>query len=112
MNTDQVAAVAESVLRRRLGPAGLDHVEVTAGHDHDGDPALFVTAYYKPGSGVPSGEILSGSHGALHEALQKQGEERFPYLNHRFGNDDGFEDEELQDLNRVLKKQLAESPRP
>jgi len=47
MNTEQIAAVAESILRPRLGLMGLDHVEVTAGYDHDGDPALFVTAYYQ-----------------------------------------------------------------
>jgi hypothetical protein len=98
MNTEQIAAVAKSILRPRLGLMGLDHVEVTAGYDHDGDPALFVTGYYQPGTGVPSGEVLSSSHGALHEALQEKGEERFPYLNHRFGNDEGFEDDDLQDF--------------
>lgn len=97
MNIDQVAAVAERVLRPRLGPMGLDRIDVEAGHDHDGDPALFITTYFQRGSEVPSGEVLSVSHGALHEALQSEGEDRFPYLNHRFGDEDGFEDEDLED---------------
>ena len=97
MNIDQIAAIAEEVLRPQLGPAGLDRVEVVPGRDHDGDPALFITAYYRPGSGVPSGEVLSNSHGALHEALQREGEERFPYLDHRFSNDEEFEEEDTTD---------------
>ena len=34
----------EEVLRKQFGSIGLDHVELKAGYDHDGDPAVFVTA--------------------------------------------------------------------
>jgi hypothetical protein len=104
MNTDEVAVLADAILRPILGPLGLDHIEVAAGRDHDDDPALFVTAHYRKGSAVPSGEALSGALSALHEGLQTKGEARFPYLDHRFGNDDGFEDDDLQDGNGAARR--------
>jgi hypothetical protein len=96
MNPDQIAAVAERVLRPRLGPLGLDRVAVAVGRDHDGDPAIFVHVHYGRGSAVPSGQMLSDAHGALHEALQAEGEERFPYLDHRFSNDEEFDEAEAE----------------
>jgi hypothetical protein len=104
MNNEQVATVADEILRPRLGPLGLDRIEVASGEDHDGDPALFVTAHFRQGSEVPNGEILSGALGALHEALQKRGELRFPYLNHRFHNDEEFEDEDLKGGNGANRR--------
>lgn len=97
MNDEQVAAVANETLRLRLGPLGLDRVEVSSGEDHDGDPALFFTAHFRRGSEVPTGAILLDALGALHQALQKKGEHRFPYLDHRFHNEEGFEDEDLKE---------------
>jgi hypothetical protein len=97
MTNEQLAAVADESLRPRLGPLGLDRIQVAAGEDHDGDPALFVTVHFRRGSEVPSGEILSDALGTLHEALQKRGEHRFPYLTPRFHNDEGFEDEDLEE---------------
>ena|SRR5215216_3445390 len=95
MNDKQIAGLANSTLTPLLGTFGLDRVEVVPGGDHDDDPALFITAYYRPGSSVPQGEALLEAFGALHRALRAAGEERFSYLDHRFSDDDAFEEDAL-----------------
>jgi hypothetical protein len=97
MNNDQIATIAEMVLRPRLGPLGFERVEVSAGHDHDGDPALFIAAHYQEGSEVPKGDVLLDALGALHEALREAGENRLPYLDHRFFHDAHDHEEEVED---------------
>jgi hypothetical protein len=97
MTEDQIARVADDVLRPLLGPLGLENVEVSARQDHDGEPALFISAHYREGSKVPKGTVLLKALGVLHEALRASGEERFPYLDHRFAHDEDFEQEELGD---------------
>ena len=93
MKDDQVAALAESALRPLLGPLGLERVEVSHGRDHDDAESLFVTAYYRQGSIVPQGNILLESLGRLHKALVDAGEDRFPYLDHRFAEAGEFDDD-------------------
>ena len=94
MNVAEIVATADAVLRAQLRSVGLDHIEVEPGRDHDDEDALFVTAYYAPGSRKPTGEMLVDAHSKLRQALLSRGEERFPYLAHQFGEDDRYEDEE------------------
>lgn len=96
MDHKQIAGVAEKALKPFLGPLGLDHVGIEPGRDHDDTPSLFVTAYYRPGSKVPEGEVLLKALGALHKAFLDAGEERFPYLDHRFAGEEEFEEGALE----------------
>jgi hypothetical protein len=72
--------IIDYVLRDKLGPYGLDHVEVKADIDHDGEPALFIDAILKPNSELVGGKVYADVLGALSDALLKGGERRFPYL--------------------------------
>jgi hypothetical protein len=98
MTLEQVVALAETALRQRLGRLGLEHIDVSAREDHDGDPSLFITAHYKPGSEVPKGELLSAALSDLNRTLRDAGETRFAYLDHRFaGEDQMFEEDEANE---------------
>lgn len=99
MTEQDIAELAESVLRPRLGPLGLQRVDVTSGRDHDGDRVLFVAAHYREGSRVPDGQVLLDALGALHQALQKAGEDRPPYLDHRFVDAKAYDGDDADDLD-------------
>lgn len=92
MDDKQITKLADKTLKPFLRSLGFDRVEVEPGRDHDDAPSLFVTAYYRPGSKVPEGDVLLKALGALHKALLGAGEERFPYLDHRFAGEDEFEE--------------------
>jgi len=72
----------EEALRKALGSYGLDHVELEAGFDHDGEPALFVTAVLPEHAGpVPMpGDISGSANLAIAEVMEKAGDERLSYL--------------------------------
>ncbi len=72
----------EAALRKVLGSYGLDHIELEAGLDHDGEPALFVTAVLPQHAGpVPMpGEISASANVAVAQVLEKAGDERLSYL--------------------------------
>lgn len=92
MTDDEVRSVADIILRDKLGQFGFDASQVTSGRDHDGDPALFIVAGFKPGSGPVPGKASNEALGALSDALLAKGEERFPYLSHRYPDDERPED--------------------
>jgi hypothetical protein len=95
MNIDEVKTIANEILRPRLGPFGFDGLEVETHKDHDGDDALFITARYRSGNEPPGGDVLLEVLGSLHERLRESGELRFPYLEHRFADEDAtFDDED------------------
>ena len=97
MNDTQIAGLAKRALEPILGSLGLERGEVAPGRDHDDTPSLFVTAYYRAGSTVPKGDVLLKALGSLHKAFIDAGEERFPYLDHRFSDGEAFEDEAVDD---------------
>ncbi len=72
----------EEALRKVLGSYGLDHVELEEGFDHDGEPALFVTAVLPEHAGpVPMpGDISGSANLAIAEVMEKAGDERLSYL--------------------------------
>jgi len=51
MTDEEVRALADEVLCDTLGPLGFEKAQVVSGLDHDGEPALFIAAIFKPGSG-------------------------------------------------------------
>ncbi|MFH1343318.1 MAG: hypothetical protein ABIL01_19230 [Pseudomonadota bacterium] len=95
MNLDEVKVLTQKTLIGQLGAYGFDHVDVAAGKDHDEDEALFMTAKYKSGSVLPSGDVLNRTLAILRRELQKAGEDRFPYLTHRpEGEETGYDEED------------------
>ena len=70
----------EKVLRKEFGSFGLDHVELKAGRDHDGDPAVFVTAVLPPKSPPMPGDISAAASLAIANLMDGAGDERLSYL--------------------------------
>src|SRR4051812_14398799 len=70
----------EKALRRQFGSFGLDHVELTAGLDHDGDPAVFVRAVLPPQAPPMPGDISGAANVAVARVLHNAGDERLSYL--------------------------------
>ena len=70
----------EKALRKEFGSFGLDHVELKAGFDHDGDPAVFVTAVLPLQAPLMPGDISAAANVAVAQILDNAGDERLSYL--------------------------------
>jgi hypothetical protein len=72
----------EEALRKVLGSYGLDHIDLEEGFDHDGEPALFITAVLPERAGpVPMpGDISGSANLAIAEVMEKADDERLSYL--------------------------------
>lgn len=88
----------EDALRKALGSYGLDHVELEAGFDNDGEPALFVTAVLPRAAGpVPMpGEISGSANVAVAAVLDRAGDERLSYLYIQRPDDERPEEEKSE----------------
>lgn len=97
MTESEIRTIANEILSVTLGTSGYEHVEIRPGYDHSGDPSLFVKAVFKPGSGVTDGGRLNRANADLRQKLLQMGEDRFPYLDVEYPDDevladDGFEE--------------------
>ncbi|HEX5846546.1 MAG TPA: hypothetical protein VFY53_09790 [Rhodoplanes sp.] len=98
MTRNKLTETVEQALRDAVGSAALDHADVTEGLDHDGEPALFVTAHYRPGTDtVDQTAALS----TVRDRLLAAGENRFPYMNHVYPDDPLADDDEAADVRSV-----------
>ena len=88
MTTEEVRVLADQVLNETLGSSGFARSTVEAGVDHDGDKALFVTAHFKPRSGVTAGKASLDAMSGLRTSLLDKGEDRFPYLDYDYPDDE------------------------
>ena len=70
----------ENALRRAFGSHGLDHVELKAGFDHDGDPAVFVTAVLPLQAPPIPGDISGAANVVVAQVLHNAGDDRLSYL--------------------------------
>jgi hypothetical protein len=70
----------ENALRREFGSYGLDHLELKAGFDHDGDPSVFVTAVLPLQAPPMPGDISGAANVAVARVLHNAGDERLSYL--------------------------------
>jgi len=84
----------EKALRKALGSFALDHVELREGFDHDGEPAVFVTAVLKPNARLMPGEISTSASVAVADVLKRSGDEWLSYLYLRRPDDERPTDEE------------------
>lgn len=94
MTVDEIKPIADEILTRYLTECGYERVEVRAGYNQSDEPSLFVVAHMKPGSGVTGGKESNAANAALRMALLARGEERFPYLDFDYPDDEIFGDDE------------------
>jgi hypothetical protein len=94
MKDEQIAAMINDLLRTKLGHLGFDHAVVKSGRDHADEPALFIDAVFKPGSGPLDGPTFSGALRVLSDGLIERGDQRFPYLTSYYPDDEIAEDAE------------------
>lgn len=88
----EAQVIAQNVLTDRLGPFGFDEAVVHAGLNHDGEPALFVDAIFRPNAPSLGGRASTEALSALRDAFLARNEERFPYLSLRYPDDERPED--------------------
>jgi hypothetical protein len=88
LENDRVSARAEKEIRRvlnaRLKKIGFNKAEIRSGHDYDGDPVIFIEAYYKFRNEPVDVRDLSPLIDELVDALNAVGEPRFPHIRHHF----------------------------
>lgn len=72
--------VIDAALRKALGRYGFEHADVQFRNDHEGEPALFITADLAPGAPFVEPMVSDEAHRLVSEALLDLGEKRFPYL--------------------------------
>jgi len=83
----------EEALRKALGSYGLDHVELESGLDHDGEPAVFVTAVLPQQTPPMPGDISASANVAIAQVMERAGDERLSYLYIRRPDDERPEEE-------------------
>lgn len=99
MNDTEIQAIADNVLRGRLGRFGFQRVEVRSGFDHSNEPAVYIDAVLGEGAPALEPDTLMDANVALSNALLEKGEDRFPYLYmKRLGDDDRPDDADQKPL--------------
>lgn len=88
MDLDQIRAVIEDVLSRRLGGQGFSHAVVTETENVEGEPALAVRSIFRPGGITLTGADSIWAKHAVRRALLARGEDRFPYVRHELPEPD------------------------
>lgn len=98
MTRDKLTETVRQALRDALGATVVDHVDVTEGQDHDGDPALFVTVRYRLGTDTVD---QTAALNTVRDRLLAAGEERFSYIIHVYPDDPLADDGEPADERSV-----------
>ena len=84
----------EEALVEALGTYGVDHVELRSGLDHDGEPALFITAFLRQRTPPIPGSVSVSANVAVSQVMRTSGDDRLSYLYIRRPDDDRPEEEE------------------
>ncbi len=83
LHPDAIDLIRDTVLGD-MGRFGGTAVDVKVEPDHDGDPSLQIDISYS-GEGEPvDPKVMAELHFKVRDRLWRFGEERFPYLRHRF----------------------------
>ncbi len=80
----KVISAIEGVLKARMGRFGFKRASVRVGEDLDGEPALRIDAEYTYQEKPIDVRATVGLITELRDALEKVGEDRFPYIKHHF----------------------------
>ena len=80
LTTDRIKAVADPILRARLGKFGYESVDVREDRDEDDHAVLFLTGLMREDASFVPGDILNAAYFAVSNALLEAHEERFPHL--------------------------------
>ena len=87
IDTDIDVAIPKAVqrlLKQRFAKYRLERVEVRAGEDHTGDPALFIDVHFGLSDTPLDTSLPMENFFEIRETLLKMGEKRFPYVRHHF----------------------------
>jgi hypothetical protein len=87
IDTDIDVAIPKAVqrlLKQRFAKYRLERVDVRAGEDHTGDPALFIDAHFGLSDTPLDTSLPMENFTEIRETLLKMGERRFPYVRHHF----------------------------
>ncbi|WP_156967748.1 hypothetical protein [Methylosinus sp. PW1] len=88
MMTEAMRYAIDDALRRALGPARFDHVDVREDFNHADEPALFLDIVTKTGPDDLSARESIETQVAVSNALLALGDTRFPYLSFKFPGDE------------------------
>jgi hypothetical protein len=99
MTVDEITTIADEILTRNYAGAGYERVEVRLGYNQTDEPSLFVVAPFEPGAGLTGGAEANAANAAIRRVLLEGGEERFPYLDFDYPDDEilGDDDENYRD---------------
>ncbi|WP_372424658.1 hypothetical protein [Salinarimonas chemoclinalis] len=89
MTDEEIRRLVEPILRRHLGPFGFETAEVVSGRDHDGDPAIFVSAKYRLGEPKLDADAALLAMNEVWDTVRSRNDDRIPYLQHRFPEPEG-----------------------
>ena len=81
---DNLRESVKRVVADKMGPFGLERVDVDLGPDHDGETAVIINAYYRPVQRSVDSKTLAQLLSLVRSDLWQSGEERFPYIRHHF----------------------------
>lgn len=73
-----------ALLQPRLRGFGFKGLEVTPGEDYEGDQALYIDLYFDLVQPALDPEPFHFLTTAVREALESQGDDRFPHLRYHF----------------------------
>jgi len=79
-----IPKAVQRLLKQRFAKYRLERVDVRAGEDHTGDPALFIDAHFGLSDTPLDTSLAMENFTEIRETLLKMGEKRFPYLWHHF----------------------------
>ena len=80
----EIVELIERTVHAAVDSFGLRSVEVRAGPDHDGDPAIFIEAKHDLSKKPIDPEVNAKLSMDLWQLLLDAGETRFPYVWHRY----------------------------
>lgn len=92
----------QSVIRDRLGQAGVGEARIRADEDHDGDPIIVIDVNHPYSDEPYDPRIGFGLTGEVQAALLAEGEERFPHVRHHF--DDA---QQIADIRKSIRDRRA-----
>ncbi len=84
----ELAREIEAIEHRHLDAFGLERVDITAAHDHDGDPVILVEVHHTGAHSANEDDRVSAEALAadkeVWERATRMGESRFVHIRHKF----------------------------